>query len=402
MKKIKHKLTILILLSNTVLFVVITIAFNLLIPNFFANDAEKALHNEIMLIESGTSAAYSPTYLSGNISYLLLDKNGNVYIDDDTVYNDLKQYQNKLSKERADIGDFCSEKVMGNGTCYTYKTDSSYYVLTVLDREIDESDMVLVMYINIKPFLNYTLTLDIIIFLLYISVSVVMGLIGSKIGSMLDNAREAEKKFYQNSSHELKTPLMSIQGYAEGIQMKVNEPQEAAEVILRESERMTKLVEELLCISRIDANKLILDFEEVDIREVLYDCIRIAEPLANKKQCTIEPHLPETAVMVQCDEEHMLRAISNIIVNAVYHCDSTVTVTLKKQKSRIILSIHNDGEPITPDALEHIFDRFYTGHKGGTGIGLSITHDIIMLHKGKIEVKNENNGTVFNVFLPIK
>ena len=98
----------------------------------------------------------------------------------------------------------------------------------------------------------------------------------------------------------------------------------------------------------------------------------------------------------------MLRAISNIIVNAVYHCDSTVTVTLKKQKSRIILSIHNDGEPITPDALEHIFDRFYTGRRGGTGIGLSITHDIIHLHRGKIEVKNENSGTVFNVFLPIK
>jgi K+-sensing histidine kinase KdpD len=402
MKRIKYKLLLLILLSNTLLFLVITVAFNLLIPQAYKRDAEKALMREYELFANDTEHSYSPTYLSGSISYMFLDENGKLYIDEKDIYNSLKQYRSKLNKERSEISDFCEDVEISGGQCYTYKTTGSYYVMTGFYMNIAENNMIVIMYINIKPFLDHTHTLDLVIFLLYICVSVLMSIIGSKIGSILDASREAEKKFFQNSSHELKTPLMSIQGYAEGIQMEVDEPKKAASVILRESERMAKLVDELLYISRIDANQLELHMKEIDIHEIIYDCIRFAEPLAEKKQCAVVPNFSDETQLVKCDEEQIMRAISNIVINAVYHCCAEVIISCVNDKKDIVITVRNDGESIQPDMLPHIFDRFYTGHKGGSGIGLSIAHEIIMLHNGRIEAVNEKNGTVFKIVLPIK
>ena len=88
--------------------------------------------------------------------------------------------------------------------------------------------------------------------------------------------------------------------------MEVNEPKKAASVILRESERMAKLVDELLYISRIDANQLELYMKEIDIHEIIYDCIRFAEPLTEKKQCTVIPKFSEETQLVKCDEEQIM------------------------------------------------------------------------------------------------
>ena len=106
-----------------------------------------------------------------------------------------------------------------------------------------------------------------------------------------------QQTFFQNASHELKTPLMAIQGYAEGIQAGVMDTASAAEVILEESDRMTELVEELLDISKIDMGRQQLALSETDIRELLYDSIRAVEPTAAASGITIVPDFPEEPVI---------------------------------------------------------------------------------------------------------
>lgn len=399
MKKTRIKLLILILLSNTILFTIIIVTFNVGISNYFINDAQKTLLNEIQTLKSNS---YYSTYLSSNISYLLLDADGQLYIDEDDSFKDLLQYRKKLAAEKSEISEFCSEVEMQNGKCYQYKTDKSFFVITALNSYIDETGLIMVMYINIEPFLHYAYSINWIVFVIYICVSAVMGLIGLKIGNRIDAAHEFEIKFFQNSSHELKTPLMSIQGYAEGIQMEIQEPIKASTVILRESERMAKLVDELLYISRIDSGSLNVNFQYVDIRELIYDCIRIAEPIAEQKSCNIVPRLGDEIIYVKCDEEQMIRAISNIIVNAVYHCKTTVTILCKKHENNVKIMVHNNGDAIPFDAIEHIFDRFYTAHKGGSGIGLSIAYEVIKMHKGSIHIQNECGGTTFTIAIPLK
>lgn len=399
MKKTKYKLLLLILASNTLLFMIIMIVFNIGIKEYFIYDAKKTLENEIKMSESEN---YSQTYLSGNISCLYLDSYGNLFQDsyDDIDYH--MQYHKNLNEEKSDISAFCYEMEIENRKFYQFETDNAFYIITALNDYIDETGLVMVMYLNIEPFLHYAHAINWIVFALYIVVSAAMGFIGLKTGKRIDSAHEHERTFFQNSSHELKTPLMSIQGYAEGINVGIQNPSEASAVILRESERMAKLVDELLYISKMDSGLLKMSFQNAVIQEIIYDSIRIAQPAAVQKSCCIIPNLQKSVIMAECDEEQMIRAISNIVVNAVYHAESDVRILCSQAADNIIIRIHNNGEPVPEEIMSHIFDRFYTGHKGGSGIGLSIASEVIKTHKGTIKVENECGGTTFIIIIPIK
>ncbi len=122
-----------------------------------------------------------------------------------------------------------------------------------------------------------------------------MCLLGFRFGRDIEKEAERQQTFFQNASHELKTPLMAIQGYAEGIQAGVMDTASAAEVILAESDRMTELVDELLDISKIDMGRQPLALSEMDVRELLYDSIRAVEPAAAaaaSPSCRTSPRSP--------------------------------------------------------------------------------------------------------------
>lgn len=99
----------------------------------------------------------------------------------------------------------------------------------------------------------------------------------------MERAHESQNWFFQNVSHELKTPMMAVQGCAEGIHTGVLEPVEASGVILEENERMSSLIEELLALSKLEAGQIKADFHSSDVRELLYDCMRSTETLAKQK-----------------------------------------------------------------------------------------------------------------------
>ena len=210
-----------------------------------------------------------------------------------------------------------------------------------------------------------------------------------------------QQTFFRNASHELKTPLMAILGYAEGIQAGVMDTASAAEVILEESDRMTELVEELLDISKIDMGRQQLALSETDIRELLYDSIRAVEPTAAASGITIVPDFPEEPVMVKCDDTQMRRAVTNILTNGLRYARSELRLTCRADKRHVTIRIQDDGDGIAEADLPHIFDRFYMGKSGKSGIGLAQTKEIIRLHKGTIRAYNGDTGAVFEISIPV-
>ena len=114
-------------------------------------------------------------------------------------------------------------------------------------------------------------------------------LFGWKLGGYVEKAHESQKWFFQNVSHELKTPMMAVQGCAEGIHTGVLDPVGASGVILEETEQMSELVEELLALSRLESGQANAEFHSMDVREVLYDCLRSTEQLAEQRKLCITP-----------------------------------------------------------------------------------------------------------------
>ena len=255
------------------------------------------------------------------------------------------------------------------------------------------------MYIDIGPITRYIVMLNWAFFGVLLAISSVMCLLGFRFGRDIEKEAERQQTFFQNASHELKTPLMAIQGYAEGIQAGVMDTGSAAEVILQESDRMTELVEELLDISKMDMGQQQLAFSEMDIRELLYDSIRTVEPAA--AGIAIAPDFPEEPVMVSCDDTRLRRAVINILSNGVRYARSELRLTCRVDKRQVTIRIQDDGDGIAEADLPHIFDRFYMGRSGKSGIGLALTKEIIHLHKGTIRAYNGDSGAVFEITLPV-
>ena len=194
---------------------------------------------------------------------------------------------------------------------------------------------------------------------------------------------------------------MAIQGYAEGIQAGVMDAGGAADVILEESDRMTELVEELLDISKIDMGRQRLTLSETDIRELLYDGIRAVEPTVVSGGIAIVPDFPEEPVMVSCDDTRLRRAVTNILSNGVRYARSQLRLTCRANKHHVTIRIQDDGDGIAEEDLPHIFDRFYMGKSGKSGIGLALTKEIVHLHRGTIRAYNGDSGAVFEISIPV-
>ena len=269
------------------------------------------------------------------------------------------------------------------------------------EQDDGEKPYAYIMYIDIGPITRYIVTLNWAFFGVLLAISSVMCLLGFRFGRDIEKEAERQQTFFQNASHELKTPLMAIQGYAEGIQAGVMDTGSAAEVILAESDRMTGLVDELLDISKIDMGRQPLTLSETDIRELLYDGIRAVEPAAAASGITIAPDFPEEPVMVKCDDTQIRRAVANILTNGLRYAHSQLCLTCRADKRNVIIRIQDDGDGIAEGDLPHIFERFYMGKSGKSGIGLALTKEIIYLHKGTIHAYNGDSGAVFEITLPL-
>ena len=206
---------------------------------------------------------------------------------------------------------------------------------------------------------------------------------------------KAQKTFLQNASHEFRTPLMSIQSYAEGIKYDVVEKNAGADVIIDESKRMTSLVEDLLYLSRLDAIEESYIFQENDGNGLVHECIDRLSVIALKNNIEIHFESGNLVCPLKCDEEKLSRAIYNILGNSIQYAKSKITIKSTCSENKFTLVISDDGPGIEEEDLKNIFDRFYKGKKGNFGLGLAISKNIVEKHGGTIVALNGTSGAEF-------
>ena len=401
MKNIKLRIVYLILCSALLLFALFMVAVNLVIPAHFVREAKKALISEAAY--QNRTIPYTddePIYDEGEEENFLTPSIVFLELDDGYRPNTWNRDTYRLEKK---LLEYCNGRDLSLNQCYTFKTDRHHLIFMSVQEEQDdrEKPYTYIMYIDIGPITRYIVTLNWAFFGALLVISFIMCLLGFRFGRDIEKEAERQQTFFQNASHELKTPLMAIQGYAEGIQAGVTDTGSAAEVILEESDRMTELVDELLDISKIDMGRQQLTLSEMDIRELLYDSIRAVEPTAAAGGIAIVPDFPETPVIVNCDDTRLRRAITNILSNGIRYARSELRLTCRTDKRHVTIRIQDDGDGIAEEDLPHIFDRFYMGKSGKSGIGLALTKEIIHLHKGTIRAYNGDSGAVFEISIPV-
>lgn len=211
---------------------------------------------------------------------------------------------------------------------------------------------------------------------------------------------ERQKQFFQNSSHELKTPLMSIQGYAEAIKDGVVEGDEvnkSLDIIIAETQRLKNIVDDVIYLSKIDNMEDEFIMVNQPIRPIILESAEIVKPLLTVNDIEFE-FLCSEDIHLTCDHEKMKRVFINLIGNASRYAKSKVVVNVNQHENHITIDVIDDGNGFEYGQEDKVFDRFYNGKKGGSGIGLSLTKEIIEKHKGKITaINNMNYGAVFKI-----
>lgn len=215
-------------------------------------------------------------------------------------------------------------------------------------------------------------------------------------------SEEEKRQFFQNASHDLKTPLASITGYSQGIVSNViKDHQKAASIILSESLRMTDLVESILSLSKMDSHTFDLHPTDLEVMEFLDECVDIMSTI--RRDCVI--HLEaERPLMIRTDPELLKRVIQNILSNCLRYADHEILIRMSTDGNSLILLIQDDGPGFLEKDLPHIFERFYKGNGGKNGIGLSIVWTGIHYLGGSITAGNRavpEHGAYYQLLLPL-
>lgn len=223
-----------------------------------------------------------------------------------------------------------------------------------------------------------------------------------ELKNAIDRAR---KEFISNASHELKTPLALISGYAEGLRTNIASSAEDrafyCDVIVDEAGRMDKIIKQLLTINELESTD-VCDKREMDMSALVSDIVKRAGILAGQKGVEIDLHCPDGITFVG-DEQLLGQAITNYITNAVHYVDERkiIEVRLKKTESGARFSVYNSGNHIPEESADRIWDSFYKLDKartrayGGSGLGLAIVRRSVELHGGKYGFVNADGGVEF-------
>lgn len=228
--------------------------------------------------------------------------------------------------------------------------------------------------------------------------------------------RELEKRirqeFFSNASHELKTPITSIKGYAELIHsgMITDEKtfRDFIERILIETDHMTTLINDILMISRLESNEVEVTTTKIRMNLVVNDILETLKPQAISQEVTIQCECEP--ITIQGNLKQMTELLSNLISNGIKYNKQggTVWVVLYQHGNHMHIQVRDNGMGISDEDQKRIFERFYCVDKGrskkmgGTGLGLAIVKHIVEYNQGKIELKSEvGKGSRFEIILPI-
>ena len=226
----------------------------------------------------------------------------------------------------------------------------------------------------------------------------------------VERAWRQQRQFLSDASHELKTPLTVILSNAELLEASPMEARPArwTDNILSESRQMKSLVEEMLTLARADNMTQAPVFGEVSLSDIVEDCAMAFEPVAYEAGKPLEySAAPELTVLG--DRDRLRRLVSVLLDNAVKYgaAGGTITLSLQRTDRQARLVVSNPGDPIPPEELKRLFERFYRadasrGEQTGFGLGLSIASAIAAEHKGTLKAESDVSGTRFIFTMPLK
>lgn len=436
-----------------------TVFFNLLVKNEY-RDVEKLLRNNSKNLEylindinsetEGTSQTYQGVdtlAYSMSARIIIVNTDYNVIYDSFRLMKDTYIMDNDI--HRIMSGDE-TEKMVADAA-------SIEYMFPVVNREGYTDDVAVVAvsledFNDNKTYLEYRANILICIFLVLGVIAAVVisytairdtreirrqllnmkdGFLGQlqktglwkETGMVVDNMNgifakaqlleESRQEFVSNVSHELKTPITSMKVLSESILMQENVPvetyREFMNDIVLEIDREAQIISDLLTLVKTDKGADSLNIERVDINELMEVILKRLTPLAEKRniEITFESF---REVSADIDKVKFTLAISNLIENGIkYNVDGGwIRVSLNADHKNLYIKVADSGVGIPEDCVEHIFERFYRVDKarsrdtGGTGLGLAISKNIIVMHKGIINVYSEpGKGTTFTVRVPM-
>ncbi len=249
--------------------------------------------------------------------------------------------------------------------------------------------------------------------------AVAFNTMASKIHAAMNQLKQNDKlrrELIANVSHDLRTPLASVEGYVETILHKnhllsESERQGYLKTILKNTRRLTRLVADLFALSKLEARQTQPHPETFSLVELAHDILLQLTPKAEKKQITLKSDFAKDIPLAYADVSLIARVLQNLMENAIQYTpeqgDVTVAVN-KAKKNEVQISVSDTGIGIAEEDLNHIFDRFYrsssvrTKTKGGLGLGLAIAKKVVELHESELQAESElGEGTTFWFTLPV-
>ena len=226
---------------------------------------------------------------------------------------------------------------------------------------------------------------------------------------------EMRSQFVSSVSHELKTPLTSIRMFAETLRLRRSKDEktqdEYLDTIVNESQRLTRLLNDVLDFSKIEKGKRIYKMQSASLQDVIRRVLRTMEYPLNQQNFKLRVEMEESLPEILMDSDAVEQALLNLLSNAMkYSGDSRgIELTLEKKEDQAVIHVADKGIGIDPQEQKKIFDKFYrvpsaeNERTAGTGLGLSLVTHIVEAHGGQLKIEStKGQGSVFSIYLPIK
>jgi two-component system phosphate regulon sensor histidine kinase PhoR len=232
--------------------------------------------------------------------------------------------------------------------------------------------------------------------------------------TVVKRSEQLRADFIANASHELRTPLAAVSGFIDTLRGHAKEDETARaqflDIMAVEAERMRRLIDDLLSLSRIEMNEHVKPEGRIHLESVVRQAIAALKPLAAQDHITMTVEAePGVADMVIGEQDELAQLFQNLIHNAIKYGreQGVVQVTVGQSDGQVFAAVRDDGEGIAPGAIPRLTERFYrvdvkrSREKGGTGLGLAIVKHIINRHQGRLGIESkQGEGSTFTVFLP--
>ena len=381
--------------------------------NFNVNAALLNVAKEVMTLKEVQLPNYSPVEKITNDYYVVQT---NVYVEEHVLRHFIEAafaQQNLVTDFQFALYDCMSEKVNYQEYVHTKGDDTKSSDLVTLPHIKRENYYFGVYFPHRKHLLNSQMSIW------YVSSAVLIGIIGF-LGYLLfiilkqKRLSEVQKNFVNNMTHELKTPLASIQMSAsvlrgDDILHKPQRLRNYADIILKESTQLSAQIERVLQMAQSDKGKLLLQKERIVWQELLSNVKETFDFVVQSKQGSIELKMPEHEIIFWGDSLHLINVIRNLVDNAIKYCDKAphITIELKEVDNKIYISVIDNGIGIAKKYHKHLFKRFYRVPTGnihdvkGFGLGLNYVMGITKLHFGNVSFQSDiTKGTTFTLCFP--